>query len=185
MIIINMLACWWNGISWLSQCWVLVNINCHLSWKWMDKWLPALVINPLVWGLFFCELQLASHNCWFFLTVFVTLIFVIGLLRGVYLAVFRCVFVQKCLVREERGEDIPMADYSQGRSDQTEQQTQRQLVTPTSLLFVVCGGSSVECLTSCEYWWKLSITMIWQCVPKMLILSVRNTHQWLLSIFYL
>lgn len=76
---------------------------------------------------------------------------VIGLLRGVYLAVFRRVFVQKCLVREERGEDIPMADYSQGRSDQTEQQTQRQLVTPTSLLFVVCGGSSVECLTSCEY----------------------------------
>lgn len=47
-------------------CWVLVNINCHLSWKWMDKWLPALVINPLVWGLFFCELQLVSHNCWFF-----------------------------------------------------------------------------------------------------------------------
>lgn len=65
-MIIIMLACWLNGISWLSQCWVLVNINCHLSWKWMDKWLLALVINPLVWGLFFRELQLASHNCWFF-----------------------------------------------------------------------------------------------------------------------
>lgn len=83
--------------------------------------------------------------------MFVTLIFVIGLLRGVYLAVFRRVFVQKCLVPQDRGGDIPVASCSQGRSDQTEQQTRRQCVTPTSLPFVVCGGSSVECLTRCEY----------------------------------
>lgn len=102
--------------------------------------------KPSSLGVVFCELQLLI-----FLTVFVTLIFVIGLLRGVYLAVFGRVFIHKCLVPQDRGEDIPVASCSQGRSDQTEQQTRRQCVTPTSLPFVVCGGSSVECLTRCEY----------------------------------
>lgn len=52
----------WNFMVIISV-WVLVNINCHLSWKWMDKWLPALVINPLVWGLFF-----VNYN-WLHITV--------------------------------------------------------------------------------------------------------------------
>lgn len=66
-------------------------------------------------------------------------------------SLFGRVFIHKCLVPQDRGEDIPVASCSQGRSDQTEQQTRRQCVTPTSLPFVVCGGSSVECLTRCEY----------------------------------
>lgn len=161
----------WNFMVIISV-WVLVNINCHLSWKWMDKWLPALVINPLVWGLFFHELQLASHNL-IFLSVFLTLIFVIGLLRGVYLAVFKSVWYGRTEVRIYLWLVVPRGGLIRQNN------RHRQSVTPTSLLFVVCGGSSVECLTSCEYWWKLPIPMIWQCVPKMLILSVRNTHQWL------
>lgn len=163
-------------------CWVLVNINCHLSWKWMDKWLPALVINPLVWGLFFCELQLASHNCWFFWQClwhwFLWLVFFgefIWPSSGVFL--YRSVWYERREVRIYLWLIIPRG----GLIRQNNRHRGMQLVTPTSLLFVVCGGSSVECLTSCEYWWKLSITMIWQCVPKMLILSVRNTHQF----FYL
>lgn len=64
--------------------------------------------------------------------------------------------LQACFCTEVFGttgqsEDIPVASCSQGRSDQTEQQTRRQCVTPTSLPFVVYGGSSVECLTRCEY----------------------------------
>lgn len=154
----------------IISVWVLVNINCHLSWKWMDKWLPALVINPLVWGLFFVNYIWQCLWHWFLWLVFFGEF--IWSFSGVFL--YRSVWYHRTEVRIYLWLVVPR------RSDQTEQQTRRQCVTPTSLPFVVYGGSSVECLTRCAYWWKLSIWMIWQCVLKMLILSVRNTHQWLI-----